>query len=117
MIDRPDVNNFLCVFSPSSPLAPDVFTLSIRGPPQPSLANLYRIPTFLVLDHLPNLRSLIIRSVLVPGVQHCIEVLKSCLSLEELQIDTVGVDLAGTSHPASTTHAAAFSSPPRPCFA
>lgn len=79
--------------------------------------NLLHIPASLVLDHLPNLRSLKFRSVLVPGAQQFIEVLQSCLSLEELRIDTVGVDLAATSHPASTTHAAAFASPPPPCFA
>lgn len=117
--DCPDLDDFSHVFCPSSSLASDVSILFICGPPQLSdTSDLLLIPDTLVLDHLPRLRSLTLRSFLVSDVGQLITALKSCENLEELHIEGVGVELTATgSITSKQSYTATIESSSRPILA
>ncbi|KAL1940914.1 hypothetical protein VTO73DRAFT_7550 [Trametes versicolor] len=92
--DCPDLDDFPHIIHPSSTLAEDISVLSICGPSQPSISDLLLIPfpETLVLGHLPHLRSLTFRSFRVSDAGPLISALRSCKSLEALNLERMSAE-------------------------
>ncbi|KAI0666817.1 hypothetical protein C8Q78DRAFT_1082716 [Trametes maxima] len=112
----PDIEFFIRSFTPPSNIMDATLHLVITGPPppparplpHPSARNLVQLPlTLTSLTHLPRIRSLVLRAFLVIDVTKFLRLLSSCLFLEELVVEAVGLRYGDRASAASMEEACA----------